>query len=260
MSALYTTQLQAGLGLIDETRSLLELWQFDMTASELNVIALESGHFSNNTARRLRNIVSECFAPRYLSPDASAAKHLKQLLGKASSATINQLMFLYTCRANRILADFVREVYWDRYEGGYELISKQDGLDFINRALDDGKMTRRWSDSTVSRVASYLLGSCADFGLLGQRSGSGRKMSSFQIDPSVATFLAYDLHFQGMGDNAVVAHPDWMLFGLEHADVRDKVKRMALKGLVIFQSAGDISHISWNHKTMEEVADVIAEG
>ena len=59
---------------------------------------------------------------------------------------------------------------------------------------------------------------------------------------------------------AVVAHPDWMLFGLEHADVRDELKRMALKGLVIFQSAGDISHISWNHKAIEEVVDVIAEG
>lgn len=40
---LYTTQLQAGLGLVDETKELLDLWVAGMTASQLHQLALTSG-------------------------------------------------------------------------------------------------------------------------------------------------------------------------------------------------------------------------
>ncbi len=63
---LYTTQLGAGLGVIAETRILLDLWHPGMTSSALYQAALDSGDFPNATARRLRNMVAECFAPRYL--------------------------------------------------------------------------------------------------------------------------------------------------------------------------------------------------
>ncbi len=62
----YTTQLQAGLGLVNETKTFLELWSPGMSANQLYQVALESGRFPTVTARRLRNIVVECFAPRYL--------------------------------------------------------------------------------------------------------------------------------------------------------------------------------------------------
>jgi hypothetical protein len=61
----YTTQLQAGLGLVNETKTLLDLWSPGMSANQLHQVALESGRFPTVTARRLRNIVVECFAPRY---------------------------------------------------------------------------------------------------------------------------------------------------------------------------------------------------
>lgn len=258
-SPAYTTQLGAGLGLVEETLSLLDLWVPGMSAIELNQLALESGQFSNVAARRLRNIIKECFAPRYLVPDDNAAKNLKALQGSIPNDAINQLMYLYTCRANKILADFVREVYWDRYAGGYDMVSKQDALDYINRAMDDEKTTIRWSDSMVKRVASYLLGCCADFGLLGKRSMVGRQMATFHIESTTAAYLAHELHFQGLGDNAMVAHQDWQLFGLEAGDVRAELKRLALQGFIIFQSAGEVTHISWNQKTMEGFVDVLAE-
>ena len=62
----YTSQLGAGLGLVNETKTLLDLWSPGMSANQLHEAALESGRFPTVTARRLRNIVVECFAPRYL--------------------------------------------------------------------------------------------------------------------------------------------------------------------------------------------------
>jgi hypothetical protein len=56
-NAPYTTQLQAGLGLVNETKTLLDLWSPGMSATQLHQVALESGRFPTVTARRLRNIV-----------------------------------------------------------------------------------------------------------------------------------------------------------------------------------------------------------
>jgi hypothetical protein len=64
----------------------------------------------------------------------------------------------------------------------------------------------------------------------------------------------------GVGDNALLTHADWKLFGLEREDVLDEIKRMSLKGLLIVQAAGDMIRISWKHQSMEALLDVITEG
>ena len=91
--ARYTTQLQAGTGLIEETQTLLSLWKEGMTTNELYKHALESGEFANVTARRLRNIVIEGFSPRYLNPRPQPAAWLKTLQRRADFLKLNQLFY-----------------------------------------------------------------------------------------------------------------------------------------------------------------------
>ncbi len=252
--SMYTTQLQAGLALIQETRLLLGIWEHGMSTSELYQGALQSGQFPNISARRLRNVVVECFAPRYLISDGKPAQYLKYLSSILSNPELTQLFFLYTNRANLILADFVREVYWERYTAGGDLVSNDDVKVFIRRGIDDGKTVKRWAESTIKRVSSYLTGCCADYGLLGKRTLKGRQIIPYRIEPRVAAYLAHDLHFDGLGDNAVTSHPNWQLFGMTRDDVREEFKRLSLKGHFIHQSEGSITHIGWKHKHMEELA------
>ncbi|MGB3220563.1 MAG: BrxA family protein, partial [Anaerolineae bacterium] len=126
------------------------------------------------------------------------------------------------------------------------------------RANQDGKTVTPWSESSVQRVARYLTSYCAEFGLLEGGIRKVRKILPYRIDPHVSAILAYDLHFKEHGDNSVLSHPDWGLFGLAREDVLDEMKRLALKGLLIVQAAGGVTRISWLHKSMEEVADVLA--
>lgn len=110
----YTTQLQAGAGLVEETRLLLSLYEPGMDPQALLARALDSGLFPRVTARRLRNMVIECFAPRYMrEPDA--AWMLKPLAEHVSRAELLQLLLLYTARANLVVSDFVTQLYWPRY-------------------------------------------------------------------------------------------------------------------------------------------------
>jgi len=256
---LYTTQLGAGLGVIDETRILLDLWQPGMKSSALYQTALDSGDFPNVTARRLRNIVAECFAPRYLVQGDYPASVLKDLKDSLSSTELAQLFFLFTSRANTIIADFVKQVYWVRYAGGQEAISTDDAKGFVIEANQNAKTTRYWSDSMVKHVSSYLTGCCADFGLLEKGRKSVRKIIHSRIEQKTIAFLAYDLHFAGLGDNAVISYPDWELFGLQKEDVREEMKRLSLKGFFIIQTAGDVISIGWNYKGWEELIHVITQ-
>lgn len=256
-SPLYTTQLQAGLGLIEETQRLLEVYEPGMPAQRLYERALESGLFPLVTARRLLNIVKECFAPRYLR-QPGVADSVKRLLPHLDSHERRQLLMLYTARANVILADFIREVYWPRYTSGRDSLSREDALRFVENAVREGKTQKPWSDSTISRVSSYLLSACADFGLLESRRSGPRRLCCLRLSARAAAYLAYDLKFQGLGDNQVLNHADWQLFGLERPDVREQFKRLSLEGFLIMQTAGDVTHISWQHKNMQEVVDVLA--
>jgi hypothetical protein len=259
---LYTTKLGAGLGLIEETSLLLDLWEPKMSTSGLYQLALESGLFPSVTARRLRNIVVECFGARYLkgAGDIQPAEILKALQPVISRQAFHQLLFLYTVRANTILGDFVREVYWNRYVGGYETVSSVDAREFVERAVSNGKTTSHWADSVIRRVTPYITGCCADYGLLESGRKGVRRILPFRIEASVSAVLSYDLRLSGLGDNAIMNHSEWELFGLEPSDVREEFKRMSLRGMVILQSAGNLIRLSWTFDNWKELIDGIVEG
>ena len=255
----YTTQLQAGLGLIEETQTLLGLWQPGMSTQDLFNAALDSGEFPNVTARRLRNIVAECFAPRYLNPEPQPVKWLQTLNHNVSTRALNQLFFIYTVRANLIFRDFVTQLYWERYASGYTEISSDDSTEFVQRATYDGKTKKLWSEATIKRLSSYLLSASIDYQLLEPLTRAARQITPVRIHPCAVVILAYDLHLQDIADNNLISHPDWQLFGLQPEDVRDEFKRLSVHKLWIVQTAADVVSISWAYKTMEEVTDVIFE-
>ena len=125
--------------------------------------------------------------------------------------------------------------------------------------FDDGKTIKRWSETTVRRVSAYLTGCCADYGMLERGLRSSRRILPFRVSPLVAAYLAYELHLSGVGDNALLAHDDWQLFGLAREDVLEEIKRLSLKGLLIVQAAGDVIRISWKQQDMEALCDVLTQ-
>ena len=256
----YTTQLQAGLGMIPETLDLLRLWQPGMIPARLAEKAIQDGLFSRTTARRARNLTAEMFAPRYLGSQGEAASRLKFLLSnRFSHDSMIQLCFLYTARAQRIFADFVVEVYWSKYSGGAAVVTRRDAETFVLRALDTGRMAIRWSESTVRRVSGYLLGCCADFGLVTDNGRSERNIQRFSIRPEVALYLAHDLHFAGISDTAIIQHNDWLLFGFAPGEVINCLKTLSHDGHFLVQSSGEFVQISWKYKTMTDCLNALTQ-
>lgn len=255
----YDTNLAMGLGLINETKQLLQVWSPNTSAAALYQMVLSSGLMSDVSAYRLKNIVVRCFANRFLVRNGAPATCIKKMMPWLSSSEISQLFFIHTCRANPVLADFVRDVYWKAYESGAKVVTKKQAEDFIRKAIDSGKTPSRWAEGQIERMGRYLTGCCSDFGLLGASSRNGRRICALRIEPRVAAYLGYELHFAGVGDNALLTHEDWRLFGLARQDVLEEIKRLSLKGLLIVQAAGDMTRISWKQHQMEALCDVLTQ-
>lgn len=256
----YTAQFQAGLGMINETLSLLRLWEPGDTPSRLADRVVASGVFARATARRARNIAVEMFAPRFMVDGDHPADWMRALVDAgAHHDDLSQLFFLHTARAQQVFRDFVTEVYWTRYSAGALRIGRLDSERFIHRALDAGRMPRRWTENTIRHVSGYLLGCCSDFGLLEGPARSDRAIQRFSIRPKVALYLAHDLRFSGFSDSAIPKHPDWHLFGLEPQEALNEVKKLGNDGHLIVQAAADLVQISWRYPTMEDCVRAIAQ-
>jgi hypothetical protein len=246
--------------MIDETIDLFRLWQHGDTPKQLRDKAIGTGIFSRATARRARNIVIEMFAPRFLADGGKSATQLKYLVESNLAADdLTQLFFLHTARAQRILFDFVTDVYWPRYRAGATRLGRVDAETFIHSSLDNGKMDKRWTESMIQRVAGYLLGCCADFGLLSNAKKSERSVKRFSIRPKVALYLTYGLHFSGLTDFALTRHPDWRLFGFDAHETVTQIKALAHDGHLIIQATTDLVHIAWRYRSMEECVRAIAQ-
>ena len=138
---LYTSTLNAGLGMIEETKILLDLWHPGMSTTELQRIALASGRFPNVSARRLNNLITQDFAPNYLCNSGTPAMLLQKLQEFLSHQEFKQLLFLYICRRHIILADFVREVFWNAYVAGRDKLQCRARA-FVTRAVQEDKQPR----------------------------------------------------------------------------------------------------------------------
>lgn len=255
----YTTELSKGQGAVPECLALLRFWEPGMSGHELAARALEQGILGKASARRTRDLVKSVFARRYLVDGAQPARSLKYLLhASARPAVLRQLMFLFTCRDHAILRDFVIRVYWPKYAVGASTVGREDGLGLIERGVAHGNIPARWSEKMSQRVAGYVVGALADFGLIEERRASEKKILPYYIDPATTLYLVHEAHFKGVNDTSILDQPDWALFGLTRADAAREVERVAFHGHYIFQSSGELVRISWKYWTMGEVLDAIA--
>ena len=257
--ARYTTNLSKAQGIVPETLELLELWEPGMSVGELKTRVRAMGALGKATQARVDDVVGRAFAQRYLTGDGRPARWLQRLLAAgAPRRLLLQLTLLYTARANLILHDFIREVYWIKDASGAGEVIKQDARDFIEKAVSRGALERRWSDNMVEKVTRYLLGTLVDFELIEDNRYGQRQIRPLLVLPETVAFLAYELHFSGVPDEELVRHPDWALFGLSTSAVIASLQKAAMQGHLFVQHSGAIVRVEWKYETMEDVVDALA--
>jgi len=250
----YNIDLCKGTGLVQESLLLLSLYSLNMSKSEITNKAIESNLLVKASNKRIKDIVEVAFYKRFVNDDIKAPLHINAvLIHNVSLDVIAQLFFIYTSRANQILIDFIQEIYWPEVRKGTNAIDFSYTRKFISDKIRHTDYIVGWSDTTQKRVASYLISTLVDFKLLEKQ----RKVKSVFVHDITANYLAHELHFKGLSDNAIVNSDDWQLFGYSKYDAIKHLERLSFQGHFIFQNSGEIVKIDWIYKTMEEFTNAI---
>lgn len=255
----YTTNLSKAQGMVPETLEILELWEPGMTVADLKARVRAVGALGKATQVRVDDLVRRPFAQRYLVDGGKPARWMRHLLlARTSRGLLRQLALIYTARANLILHDFIRDVFWLKYSSRAGEVTKQDASDFIKRGVSRGAMGKPWSDYMMDRGSRNLLGTLVDFEFIAENRFGHRQIRPVFILPETSVFLAYELHFGGTEDDAIVRHRDWGLFGLSPAEVISSLEKAATQGHLFIQHSGAVLRVEWKYQTMEDMLDALA--
>lgn len=250
----YNIELCKGTGLIQETLLLISQYELGITKHEMTRRAIESNVLVKASDRRIRDIVEIAFYKRFVNDDPNVPVNLHDLLNHFSSIdVISQLFLIYTSRANAVLMDFIIHVYWTEVNNGSRVLDFNLARKFISETIKYTDFIKGWSEITQKRVASYLIATLVDFRLLDKQ----RNIQSVFMHEITANYLAHELHFKGLSDDAIIDAEEWKLFGYSKLDTIKHLERISFQGHFILQNSGEIVKIYWNYKTMGEFRHAI---
>lgn len=251
----YNIELCKGTGLIQETLLLLELYELGVKKEDFAKHVIVSNALVKSSEKRINDIVKLVFYKRYVKHNPEVPLYLRQLQERYMSLEqLIHLLLLYTARANRILFDFIKEVYWKKDNHVTKTtIKPEDVKAFIKEAIKDSKIDRKWSEGTLIRVTSYIIATLVDFRLIDKK----HNIIALFLSDNIANYLAHELHFMGYSDEAVASAEEWTLFGYDRYDTIKHLERLAIQGHFIFQHSGDLLRITWHYKNMKELIDAI---
>jgi hypothetical protein len=257
-SPTYTQALSKGGSLLPETRILLTAWQPGETEEQLTEQVLGADLLGRATARRALDIV-RVFALRFLTPTDATARHLKRFVaGAAPKQVFTDLVFFYTAQRDALLRDFTVQRFWPDVREGRLLITNSEVRRLILEAEQDGRISTPWSEEIKRDMAGRVLIALTDFGLVRTLKPAKREVLPYRVADSTVVYLAYLLHSQGVTDASLAEYPAWAIYGLEPADVWNRLEALAGEEWFVVQRAGQVVRITWRYDTMEEVVDALA--
>jgi hypothetical protein len=250
----YKTGLEKGVGLIQETLQILSVYEKDMQRIELKKQLFENNILSKSSFIRVSDIVNTFFN-RYVSNDINIALILKEISRNNSLYSfLEQLLFVYVSRSNRLFFDFITNVYWKKAKDNAFEIQKIDATNFIQNAISIGKINPVWSEIMRSKISTSLLTGLRDFSLISKQN----KIQPFFISEYTAAFLVHELHSRKYTDNQIVSAEEWLLFGMNSSDVIKMLELLSNKDFFIMQNSGEIIRISWKYNSLNELINGIS--
>jgi hypothetical protein len=254
---LYNIDLCKGTGLISESLALFEIYKQNKSKAEMLKGIIDNNLLGKTSEKRISDILEFGLYKRYVSYGAEVPVYLHELRNaNISLEKIKQILFIYSCKANPVLLDFVIQVYWKTYYTGNRKFEVAYARKFIADAFKSGVIKNKWSDGTIKRMSSYLISTLKDFNLI----DSKNNMLNYTISDIAANYLLHILYFHGFNENQILEAKEWMLFGLKSEDeVLEVLKRLSFTGNFVIQHSGEITRITWNNKSMREFINGITK-
>ena len=90
---------------------------------------------------------------------------LVEIIAHGSDADAKLIAFLALMKSDRLLFEYMYEVYADKFHIGLEEITDKDFFDFIERKAQNSETVAKWSANNLVSVRSKIKSSLCDAGL-----------------------------------------------------------------------------------------------
>jgi hypothetical protein len=175
---------------------------------------------------------------RYLAvaPQWVGAALIQAAAAGNQSPEFTSLTYLYFALRTRLAFLFITRFVWKQWQAGRTHLTHRDAVRFIYELAEEEAPVRNWHEATKKRMASMLLSSLRDFGVL-----KGKQTRHIQR-PSVALNAAYHLLCvlvaEGKSGLEIIRDPAWRLFLWREADVSQALAQLDQLGAVQFEKSG----------------------
>ena len=115
-------------------------------------------------------------------------KPLIEIIAKAHEDEAKLVAFLALMKADRLLFEYMREVYADKYHTGHNEITDKDFLDFIDRKAQNSETVAKWSPQNLADIRGKIKSVLCDAGL-GKRKGNVLQIQRPIVDDGLRVLI-----------------------------------------------------------------------
>ncbi len=255
----YSSKIIKASGLLADTKTFFAFWDENKTAEENLQEARRANIFGKASRSRVEDILT-IFRQRYCPADGSDLALRRLVRSRLPAEIVDRVLYYYAALADPLIYDFVTGYLCDLYRRGRHVLTVEDALKFLGRAIAARRTMTPWSDTTQKSVAKHLLATLRDFRLLRAARGSPRKtFAPIYLPVEASLYIAFDIHRIVASGELILRHPHWRLFLL---DV-DAVERLFVEahqlGYLRYQAAGSIIRIEFPYRDLVALVDGLAE-
>lgn len=157
-------------------------------------------------------------------PPAWVLDDLVAFAQEPTSDALKVALLLHICRQDRLLYDLVQKVIVDDWQDGKRQVSVFDVQQFLDQSEAAHPEINTWSFATRNKLASNVLSTLRDYGLL---QGKQHKKIVMPLVPnSVAYHLFRLLQSEGVEESEIATHLDWQLWLWTPAQVVEVLNQM----------------------------------
>ena len=129
-------------------------------SGEIVQLSMENNIYQLEKEKRRRDIPL-----RMIKRLSSIGKPLVRIIAHGHDDEAKLIVFLALMKSDRLLFEYMYEVYSDRFHAGFDEITDKDFLDFIERKAQNSETVARWSTNNLANIRGKIKNALCDAGL-----------------------------------------------------------------------------------------------
>lgn len=156
----YTSSIKDMPLMFSEMKRTALLLCENKTVDEVVRLSMEKNIYQLDKEKRRRDVPL-----RMIKRLSTISKSLLDVIAYGRDGEARLISFLALMKADRLIFEYMYEVYADRFHAGFDEISDKDFLNFIERKAQNSQTVAKWSIRNLASVRGKIKSTLCDAGL-----------------------------------------------------------------------------------------------